>query len=259
MSATKRYIIYNGELQQWQPSEEVYLYQNIHTLAYRAWHLKEHLEILTYSAQTLFGLNISLSQQAIAKQIEVLLDTLRLSRNVSICVVMRLYATGDYSLHVEQVSIYSGYVLRSLRPIVQCVKMDVALNTYPSSALQASYALAHKIALSKCYHQAIMINSAGYVVEDPLHPVATIKEYTISIPRPTVCSVECMLLERAAERRNLNVEYREISLLDITDADEVLIMTYQGITSVAQINNKHYFTSLADKIASELSRETFSE
>lgn len=245
-------MIYNGELQEWQPSEDVYLYQNIHTLDYKAWHLKQHLDILNISAQTLFGLRTSLSEQEISSQIQTLLDHSRLSRNVSICVILRLYSTGDYSLHVGQVGIYRGYVMRSLRPTVMCIKMDIGMNSYPTSALKASYDMAHHIAIAAGCHEAIMIDSAGNVVEDPLRPVAVIKEYTITIPRPTLCSVECMLLERAAEKHGLQIKYEQISLHDIKEADEVLMMTHQGITSVDQIAGKSYYSTLADKIARNL-------
>ena len=62
-------------------------------------------------------------------------------------------------------------------------------------------------------------------------------------------SVECMLLEQAAELSGLNVTYERISLSDIANADEVLTVTYQGVTSVSRIGEKNYFVSLADKIA----------
>ena len=107
-------MIYNGELLEWQPSEDLYLYQNIHTLEYKPWHLKHHIDILNLSAERLFGSEPTLLEQKIRAEIELLLRHSRLSRNVSICVVLRLYSTGGYSLHVGQVGIYRGYVMRSL-------------------------------------------------------------------------------------------------------------------------------------------------
>ena len=252
MQTENRYMIYNGELQPLQLPEGAFLYQNIHTLGYKPRHLKHHLDIITSSAGTLWGLEISLSENKIQKEIVQLLDHSRLSRNVSICVIIRLYATGDYSLHVGHVSIYSGYVLRSLRPVMQCIKMDVGMSNYPTSALKASYDLAYNMAVAQGYHEPIMINSAGYAIEDPLRPLAIIKDHTITIPPPTLCSVECMLLEEAAEKHGLTVNYGKISLGDIKSADEVLMMTFQGITSISQIENKIYFMSLAAKIATRL-------
>lgn len=252
MLTKNRYMIYNGELHPIQLPEETYLYQNIHTLGYKPRHLKHHLDIVTTAANTLWDVEIPLSENKIQKEITQLLDHSRLSRNVSICVIIRLYAMGDYSLHVGHVSIYSGYVLRSLRPVVQCIKMDVAMSNYPTSALKASYDLAYNMAVAQGYHEPIMIDSSGFAIEDPLRPLAIIKDHTITIPRPTLCSVECMLMEEAAERHGLNVIYGQISLNDIRSADEVLMMTFQGITSISQIENKIYFMSLAAKIAAKL-------
>ncbi|MBR5801552.1 MAG: hypothetical protein IKY25_02255, partial [Alistipes sp.] len=55
-----------------------------------------------------------------------------------------------------------------------------------------------------------------------------------------------------AERHGLKVNYGKISHGDIKGADEVLMMTFQGITSISQIENKIYFMSLAAKIATRL-------
>ena len=135
---------------------------------------------------------------------------------------------------------------------MQCIKMDVGMSNYPTSALKASYDLAYNMAVAQGYHEPVMINSAGYAIEDPLRPLAIIKDHTITIPPPTLCSVECMLLEEAAEKHGLKVNYGKISHGDIKSADEVLMMTFQGITSISQIENKIYFMSLAAKIATRL-------
>ena len=245
-------MIYNGELLEWQPSEDLYLYQNIHTLDYEPWHLKHHIDILNLSAEKLFGNEATLSELKIRGEIELLLDRSRLTRNVSICVVLRLYSTGDYSLHVGQVGIYRGYVMRSLRPVAICLKMGATLSNYPTSALKASHDLAHQIASAKDCHEAIMIDEAGFVVEDPLRPVAIINQYTLTMPSPELCSVECLLMERAAEKHGLKVAYSRITQEQIEQADEVLMMTHQGITSVERIGQKYYYSTLADKIASNL-------
>lgn len=242
-------MIYNGELQNLQLPDQVYLYQNIHTLNYQPRYLEHHIEILTTLAESIWQTKTTLTEKKISKEIHQLLDTSRLSRNVSICVILRLYASGDYSIHVGEVSFYAGYVLRSLRPVIKCIEMDVAMSALPSSARKASYDLAHQMALVDGYHESIMIDSSGLVVEDPLRPVATIKNYTLQMPSPSLWSVECMLLEQAAELSGLNVTYERISLSDIANADEVLTVTYQGVTSVSRIGEKNYFVSLADKIA----------
>ena len=75
-----RYMILDGELQQWQHLAGAYIYQNIHTLEYQPRHIEHHIEILSSLSEELFGIEFSASAEALTQQIATLLEHMRASR-----------------------------------------------------------------------------------------------------------------------------------------------------------------------------------
>ena len=98
MSRDREYIIYNGELLNEQPTTQVYVYQDIHTLGHKPRHTSRHLHLIDYAADKLFGLHCRVSITELEQQITTLLDSNHTTRNTSVCVRLKVYATGDYSL-----------------------------------------------------------------------------------------------------------------------------------------------------------------
>ena len=246
-----RYMILNGELLQWQHVEGAYVYQHIHTLDYTPYNLPQHIKIISQASEALFEEQFEYSEQEVAKQIATLLGAARLSRKVSICITLKQYASGDVTIEYDEPSIYSGYVMRSLRPEATCLRMQIPLESYPTSASVEACNLAEAIAQGRGYHTAIIIDADDTIRCDTSHPIALVKEMTLYIAN-TSLSVERDMLEQATRKAGYKVEYRTLKRADLATADEVLVMNWQGITAMQQVNGKPYMSIIAENIARNL-------
>ena len=247
----ERYMILNGELLQWQHVEGAYVYQHIHTLDYTPYNLPQHIKIISQASEALFEEQFEYSEQEVAKQIATLLGAARLSRKVSICITLKQYASGDVTIEYDEPSIYSGYVMRSLRPEATCLRMQIPLESYPTSASVEACNLAEAIAQGRGYHTAIIIDADDTIRCDTSHPIALVKEMTLYIAN-TSLSVERDMLEQATRKAGYKVEYRTLKRADLATADEVLVMNWQGITAMQQVNGKPYMSIIAENIARNL-------
>ena len=249
----ERYMILNGELLQWQHVEGAYVYQHIHTLDYAPYNLPQHIKIISQASEALFEEQFEYSEQEVAKQIATLLGAARLSRKVSICITLKQYASGDVTIEYDEPSIYSGYVMRSLRPEATCLRMQIPLESYPTSASVEACNLAEAIAQGRGYHTAIIIDADDTIRCDTSHPIALVKEMTLYIAN-TSLSVERDMLEQATRKSGYKVEYRTLKRTDLATADEVLVMNWQGITAMQQVNGKPYMSIIAENIAKEFEK-----
>lgn len=247
----ERYMILNGEPLQWQHVEGAYVYQHIHTLDYTPYNLPQHIKIISQASEALFEEQFEYSEQEVAKQIASLLGAARLSRKVSICITLKQYASGDVTIEYDEPSIYSGYVMRSLRPEATCLRMQIPLESYPTSASVEACNLAEAIAQGRGYHTAIIIDADDTIRCDTSHPIALVKEMTLYIAN-TSLSVERDMLEQATRKAGYKVEYRTLKRADLATADEVLVMNWQGITAMQQVNGKPYMSIIAENIARNL-------
>ena len=247
----ERYMILNGELLQWQHVEGAYVYQHIHTLDYAPYNLPQHIKIISQASEALFEEQFEYSEQEVAKQIATLLGAARLSRKVSICITLKQYASGDVTIEYDEPSIYSGYVMRSLRPEATCLRMQIPLESYPTSASVEACNLAEAIAQGRGYHTAIIIDADDTIRCDTSHPIALVKEKTLYIAN-TSLSVERDMLEQATRKAGYKVEYRTLKRADLATADEVLVMNWQGLTAMQTVNGKPYMSIIAENIARNL-------
>ncbi|MBR5863382.1 MAG: aminotransferase class IV [Alistipes sp.] len=245
-------MILNGELREWRPSQTPYVYQQIHTLAYKARHTADHLKILGECASRLFALQCDLTRREVEQQIEQLLTANRSTRQTSICVTIKLYASGDYSLEESATSIYSGYVLRSLRPEATFISSSAPLGGYPTSAMESTREMMREVAAARDLHHLIMVTPAGEVVIDSAEPLFIVNGYTLTLPQVAMPSVEQMLIEQAAHSLGFKFERKPLTIQMLKDADEVLTASWQGISAIAHIDSKPYMAIIAERLAREI-------
>lgn len=249
-----RYMILNGELTEWQHLGGTYVYQHIHTLDYAPYHLSQHLRIIEQASNLLFDEPTKYDECEIRECIKMLLAQAHLSRKVSICITMKLYTSGDTTIEYDVPSIYSGYVLRSLRAEATCLRMDIPLEAYPTSAAEASSELAEAIARARGYHTAIVVDGNDNIRCSSSAPIAVVNGKTLLISDSTGLSVERNILEQATRKAGYTIEYRTLKRADLATADEVLRMNWQGLTAMQTVNGKPYMDIIAERIAKEFER-----
>ena len=194
-------------------------------------------------------MEIDVDVREIERQVSMLLQANKLSRNATIGIELSLDADGNHSLRSCGSSIYQGYVLRSLRPEVTTLPMSNPLGDYPTSASIEAQALADAIARRRGYHSAIMIGPKGDVKSDSVNPIFTIKGYTLYSQVSNCASVERTIIEQAAMKAGYGVQRMQLTALELESADEVLMGSYQGISAAAHIEQKAYMSIGAERIA----------
>lgn len=255
MSRGREYIIYNGELLNEQPTTQVYVYQDIHTLGHKPRHTSRHLHLIDYAADKLFGLHCRVSIKELEQQITTLLDSNHTTRNTSVCVRLKVYATGDYSLQQHEVSIYTGYVMRSLRHEATFIASYAPLGKFPTSAMIATRDLMQQIAGARDLHSLILTSPDGQIVTNAAEPLMAIKDRTLYAPRLARPSAEQQAIERSAARLGLTIEHSTLNVEQIKSADEVFTANWQGLTSMAHINQRPYMSVLTEQLAQEMENE----
>ncbi len=246
-------MIMDGELLAWQPLDGAYIYQNIHTLCYQPRHIARHADIIQQLSQELFGIESSLTATNLQEQITALISQLRLSRQRSVCAVVKQYASGVYTIECDTPSLYSGYVLRSLRPEAATIRVTMPLDIYPTSAAIATREVVESIARSRDFHTAIMMTDEGEICSDASQPIAVVQGRKL-ILTPAPYSVEREMAVEAAQRVDIEIENRRINHADIVAADEVMFIGWQGITAMQKVDGKQYMAIIAERLAREIDK-----
>ena len=122
----------------------------------------------------------------------------------------------------------------------------------PTSAGRHTRQMAEEIARAKQRHTAILVDAQGNVACESTHPILIVKGYNIIISTPVERSVEAMIAQRAANRCKYSVEMRRLTTQDIASADEVLILSWQGITAIQSIGERQYMNIVAQHLADEM-------
>ena len=249
-------MILSGVLQSWQHLDEPFVYQNIHTLGYRTKHLAEHIAVLNSAAQELFRQRLDVAPKEIENQVYALLSSQRLSLNVSICVILKIYSSGEYSIENAEPSIYRGYALRGLRPEACYINQTPNVGGYASSVSLAARRMADAMAKRHNLHTAIILDSEDNVIFEPSQPLCCIINEAIILPQHNTESVELTLVEQAAKKCGLQLYHQAINRELIASADEVIVASWQGITSIGYIDNQaeYFWTIITERLIEEMQK-----
>lgn len=247
-----RPIMFNDKLRAADAEPQPFLFQDVHTIAYRCRRMQSHIEVLDSASRRLFGLRLRLSAGEAERRAARLLETCRLSRNASVRLTMKLYPSGDVAMECDAPSIYAGYVLRSLRPEAVCIAAPPPMPSLPTSAAAQTRELADAMARARGFHTAILTDAAGGIVSECTQPILIVRGYTLLTPPSVVDSVEMQTAAKAARAAGLKLLRRPLACDDLKTADEVLFVSWQGVTSVSHIENKPYMSIIAEKLARQM-------
>lgn len=249
----EKYMMLNGELLIEEFSDTPYVYCNILTLGRKAYFVEEHIQRLTASADELFHEVKTLSPQLIEEQIATLLEANYASRLNNIKVEMRLNSVGDLSLYCHEATIYSGYIMRPLRPEPYLYPITIPQPRHSTSASQATLLMADAMARAQGYGIAITTDADGHIIQESSTPLFLIKQGYI-VSSAGYDSVEAMLIERAAQAIGLKRVTMQITATLLQEADEVIVADWQCITALSHHAEHIYMDIVADKIAKAVAK-----
>ena len=248
----EKYMLLNGEPMLLAPRCEPYVFQNVHTLGGECRRMRRHVEVLASAAEQLFGVDLDLDAREAERAARRLAEACRLTRNVTVRLIMKVYPSGDVAMEYDEPSIYRGYVLHSLRPEAVCVNMAPPLWQFPTSVAAETRALADATARARGFHTALLTDAAGNLVSESAQPIFVVRGYTLFTPPATFPSAEREAAERAARAASFEVVRRQLTRDDLASADEVLTVNYQGVASISRIGRKPYMSIIAEKLAESM-------
>lgn len=247
--ARDKYMILNGEQCLWQPIEEPYVYQTIHTLGHKCRFTAQHIDVLNIAAKSLFGTTLRQTPQAIERQARELLEANHITHNATVGIRIIFTPQGDYCLECGEVTLYAGYTLRILRPTAMYVAAAVPWPSLPTSALLSTRKVIEAVVRERDIQEAIITDPQGKVISDATRPIIIINGYEATISPSMQHLVESRLAIEAFRKIGLKVSFADSTIDALQSADEILYVTYQGITSIARIGRRSYMNILAENIA----------
>ncbi|MFI3302789.1 MAG: aminotransferase class IV [Rikenellaceae bacterium] len=228
-----------------------YLYQIVHTKAYRAIHLAEHCDVLERCFWQFQFRRVSISRDDIAQKIEQQLRQNGVNARLSTHVEIRLYLDGKVSVDVVEKSIYEGFTLRCFNPYATLQTYDNPMGDYPTSARRAAAELALHRSRIEGADVAIRCGTDGVVYSCYDSPIFGVKGHTI-FSSPSQPCVERSMGIYAIQRCGYEFVETPIKKEQLPKFDELFWCDAYGVTAIAQYTNRRYMSIISAKIAEQM-------
>ncbi|MFI3324199.1 MAG: hypothetical protein SNI45_02050 [Rikenellaceae bacterium] len=234
--------------------EELTLYQIVHTLEGRIFHLEAHLKLLFEAYYQIFGRGAKLEQAAAEAQILAVLRRSRCPKGVSLFIKLTLSPDGTLSVTEHERSLYRGYTMRCLSPRAATVECTMPYIDYPTAARDTLIGVATAAARKRqgdvalCYHEGIAhtIGGAQIFGVSPTDGLVTAAESL---------SVEHALAKQIATSAEIHITQRPILVEELRQLDELFFVDHYGVTSIKSCNNQYYMSIVAGALATLLGNQ----
>lgn len=229
----------------------VYLYEKLRTYNHRVWYAEEHIRHLGVASQALFRRRVTLTAEQLQRQVSELLRVGGYSRE-GVLLTLRLYEGENYQLLVDEVSLYTGYALRSLRPVAVVERLPYELLRWATSLREECVRWALQRASMRGAQAVLLSDGRGvvYRMDDaPLYAVAEDVLYT----SPQQTELTRNLVKQAAEQEGLQLVEHPIEEQRLASFDELFGFDYRGVRTLSAVNGRHYIALKAERIANRLS------
>ncbi len=229
------------------------IYQIVHTLDGRIFHLEEHLEILFEAYYRVFRGGVKIDRMAVEKRIKGVIERSHCPKGISLFVRLSLSHGAEICIEEYERSIYSGYTLRCIAPRAVVVEYTMPNIDYPTSAREQLTQYANSQAAHSNCAVALRLHHGAIDLCCSAQLFAVVDKRIITAPKSL--SVEHRLAKEAAYALNLEVEEREILHSEIALLDELFFVDHYGVTAIRECASRHYMAIVANAIASQLTAE----
>ncbi|MBO5696843.1 MAG: hypothetical protein J6R90_00420 [Alistipes sp.] len=228
-----------------------FVMQRVHTLSHAIYRIEEHLEILRYDSERLFGF-ASLCSVADAQEIiSLLLDKSRVSTTLSCPITIRLNCRGELSFTVETPTFGSGIYLRAKR------FEGVVYEANKSSTLtQTSASVAYDDFLDRCVRmfggeKAVLVDKSLNVISRPWLPIFVAHRTKVYTPEE-FNSVEYRLAKDAIMRAGFELVVRDIPAGSLDQIDEIFMVDIMSVTALSKIGNHRLLTTVSTRVTKKM-------
>lgn len=262
-------LYYNGELiptETWTigPNRllsENYVYQHLHTFAYRPLHLETHIEIFKKATRAVFGKEVTPDAKELSEAIEILLKADRYpagSNQVTAYIFPQgLQGEGVPTLLLEATAqlFYPHYRLVYSRPMLDVFCAPHAWNGYPTAASRAASACARDAARRSGAEIAALEQADGtltHIDDEPLFLVFGKRVVTTPLSAGATDSVLRRLILATCELEEIPCMEIPIKKEMLLQCDEAFTASTQGIISLMGYKTHRYFNLVTRKVAARL-------
>lgn len=228
-----------------------FVMQRVHTLSRTIYHIDEHLEILRYDSERLFGLASLCSSEDARDIIASLLDNSRVSMSLSTPVVIRLNCRGELSFTVETPTFGAGIYLRAKRfegVVYECDK--------PNTLTQTSVTLANDEFVDRSVRmfggdRAIWVAKSLNLISRPWQPIFVAHRNRVYTPEE-FDTVEYRLAKTAIQRAGFDIVVRDIPAGSLEQVDEIFVVDIMSVSAFSRIGNHRLLSTVSARVAKKM-------
>lgn len=226
----------------------LYIYEIIHTLNREAKLLIEHVERGNRAAKEIFNIDNCIDANKLSGEIKTLLSSKNSPRGLSVHVRVEIYEGGDYSLFIEEVSIYSGYSLRCYDPTAAIIPQEIPLPEHSTGASEQISHLERVLAKEQGADIALRCNHLSEITAANNSPIFAAKSRVIYVSKDGVNSAEKVAILKLLGS-HFTVVNHVINLSDIELYDELFYIDHYGVTAIKRVNSRVYMNAVARAVA----------
>ncbi len=219
------------------------LYQIVHTLEGRIFHLEEHLNLLFEAYYEVFGSGVKLVAKQVEAQINDCIKRSRCPRGVSLFVKISIGEDGTLQVAEYERSLYCGYTLRCISPRAAMVDFNLPYSIYPTSTREELTQFAALEARKKGGDVALRCHNG---VVDLINGAQIFGVFdNMLITERESHSVEHKMAKEAAQRADIKLFERPLRADEILTLDELFYVDHYGVTAIKSCAGQHYMTIVA--------------
>ncbi len=226
------------------------IYQIIHTLDGKIYHLEAHLTLLFEGYYQLFNSGVKLDHNDIRRQIEDLLRRSRCPRGVSSFIKITLSEGGHLELEESERSLYRGYTLRCISPRATIIDFNLPYVDYPTTMRHHLTQWANHVARRQGYDLALRSHNEEIDLANGAQLFGVLPRGVVTSAHSF--SVEHKLAKELAQKIDLNIIERPILFGELGELEELFFVDHYGVTSIRSCNHRHYMSITAGALAAQL-------
>lgn len=236
-----------------------FVYQRVHTLSGRAFHLGEHLTIAARAFEQIYGVYTALDEREITARITDTLRSVRVSERTGATVVLRFAlsesAGCDVACEFERVLLDAGYAHSPLRPKAVTYDYSIPFPALPTNFQTEAKELFDALALRAHGATRSVRREGERLISCGDATLFTIRDRVLFTPPLTegvMDSVERNLVIEAAVGSRMDVREEPILHSQLKDFDELFLADAAGITSLSECDGAKFMSLAAPRLVAAM-------
>ena len=230
---------------------EPYIYQYIHVRRLLPVDLPAHVAAASAAAKEVFGFDFRPDLRETDSLCRRMLLQNRYPQDVSACIEMQLYPSGDVIFRCGGIFAADGLTIRPARPEAMSICYDIPFGEVPTSVRLAAHGMALAEAQRRGFRSVVRCSAQGLVATADDAPLFAAFGHRIVTP-PAYPGVERDRTVRAVAKAGYTLTEEPLTRESLRRADELFYSDCRGITALASCDGRTYADVIARAVAARL-------